>query len=120
MAPLRRKRNGSIAAKIHTYASRLNNAGQLLGAYGDDNTPFLYDNGVMYDLNSLVDPAANLTIRYGYAINDHGEIAAKGCDASNKCFNVLLSVSPVPEPAHWAMLLAGLAGLAVVARRRSA
>jgi probable HAF family extracellular repeat protein len=90
-----------------SWTTSLNNAGQVVGGYGNDQ-PYLYDNGVMYDLNSLIDPGAGLTIKGGGFINDRGNIATYGCDAGSKCVPVLLSISPVPEPAHWAMLLGGL------------
>ncbi|MNY56017.1 PEP-CTERM motif protein [compost metagenome] len=55
-------------------------------------------------------------VRRATDINDNGEITAWVCDGANaQCFGALLS--PVPEPATYGMLLAGL-GLAVFRPRR--
>ena len=39
---------------------------------------FLYSNGKMYDLNSLIPPNSGWVIEVGQGINDKGEIAATG------------------------------------------
>jgi hypothetical protein len=40
-------------------------------------------------------------------INDSGQIAGRACNGAGQCFAALLV--PVPEPATWGMMLAGLA-----------
>jgi len=64
---------------------------------------------------SLLVGAEGWTVRRATDINDNGEITAWVCDATNaQCLGVLLS--PVPEPATYGTLLAGL-GLVGWARR---
>ena len=50
--------------------------GQSIGAGG--SRAFLWQDGVITDLNSLVAPGSPFLI-YANDINDHGEIAGQGC-----------------------------------------
>lgn len=57
----------------------INNRGQIVGSSGDCGVPvhaFLWENGRMIDLTSLVPPHVQLT--YALDINERGEIAALG------------------------------------------
>ena len=95
---------------LQTHANALNNLGQVVGALTEPFTPvsaFLYERGVITDLNTLIDPALGYTILDATGINDLGQIVAYGCRAE-ACGALLLSLSPVPEPFSWALLLAGL------------
>lgn len=69
--------------------------------------PYLYQDGVQYDLGSLM-------MDHGWHvadvadINDSGMIVGQACNLAG-CHAALLT--PVPEPAAYAMLLVGLAWL---------
>ncbi len=89
---------------------------------GESNDPqdvnlfaFLYDDGVMTDLNALIDPALGWTLQQAVGINDSGQIAAYGC-RGEVCDALLLDgapgAAPVPEPGAWWLLSAGLVLLA--------
>ncbi len=80
---------------------------------------YLYLNGALVDLNTLLDPALGWQIDGAVAINDTGQIAAHGC-RDGLCGAVRLDLaSAVPEPAAAGMLLPGLPVLATVRRRQT-
>lgn len=115
----------------------INNSGWAVGAQQDlDNLSFLKGlllvDGVSYDLNSLVDPAAGWNITSASVINENNQILAQGCNATG-CGSLLLSplaagspagfplagpVAAVPEPETYGMMLMGMAAIGVAARRR--
>jgi len=92
----------------HSQANGINNLGQIVGwatNAGDQRRAFVYSSGSLSNLNSLIDPLSGWQIEDARDINDAGQIAAFGCNAST-CHALLLT--PVPEPQTWAMLLTGL------------
>lgn len=103
---------GGLAPFRSSTASDINNLGQIVGGAGlaDGGThAFLYENGNMIDLNTLIDPASGWTISNAAAINDLQQIAGTACKGGI-CQAVRLDlVSAVPEPSAYALLLAGLA-----------
>jgi probable HAF family extracellular repeat protein len=112
MAPL-----GNLAAD--NVAVALNNLGAVLGyssVWSGDGTrdiPYLYQDGAQYDLASLLtDPGWRLAEVTD--INDSGMIVGRACDLAG-CHAALLT--PVPEPAAYAMLLSGLGWLGWRRRR---
>lgn len=48
----------------------------------NDNIPFLWDSGSIFDLNALIPAGSSLTLYYAVNINDRGEIAGLGADVS--------------------------------------
>ena len=120
-----RNGNATLLGSLPGYGSEalgLNGLGQVVGAlYGvdwqHDAHGFIWENGQLVTLDSLIDPAQGWTITQAGAINDAGQIAATGCNAALGVCGLLRldQVSPVPEPASFAMLAGGLA---VLARRR--
>jgi probable HAF family extracellular repeat protein len=104
---------------LSAYATGINDSGLVVGSVGaaSGGWGFLYNGSTGWDLNALVSGAAGWTIQGASAINGAGQILATACDVASVCRDVVLDpVSAVPEPASYAMLLAGMAGLAM--RRR--
>lgn len=106
-------------------ASSINNNGLVVGrsSISEDTTntrAFLYTNGSMHDLNSFLDittKEAGWTLNSAEAINDNGLIVGYATNTNFFGSRAFL-LSPVPEPETYAMLLAGLGLLGVVARRK--
>jgi MYXO-CTERM domain-containing protein len=106
-------------------AAAINNLGQVVG--GCDETaftpigsyptaqeePFIYGNGVMKDLNGLIDPNSGWRLVDAQGINDLGQIVGYGYYKGGMQEAYLLT--PVPEPAVVALLVLG--GLAALRRR---
>lgn len=61
-------------------ARAINDLGQIVGEsyYGPiaQSLPFIYEDGTMYDLNSLVASQPDFTLELAFGINDSGQIAA--------------------------------------------
>ena len=121
--------NGAMAAlrapdwSWYSYAMGLNDAGAVVGMSRDDGgraEAFLYVDGELTALDSLLEHAPGWRVTEAYDINNSGQIAAKACRESG-CELVLLSIaSHAPEPATYGMLLAGLGLLGVLRVRKSA
>lgn len=108
------------------YARALNNAGVIVGSsdlitdVGWGYHAFIYLDGHMVDLNTLVTGANGWEIIDATDVNDAGQILGRACRLGT-CADVRLDLVPaVPEPGGWALLSAGLALLAWRARRRRA
>jgi MYXO-CTERM domain-containing protein len=112
---------GTLSAGYGVQATAINQLGQAVGnadtsggAHG-----FIYSNGTMIDLNSLIDPASGWTITSASDINDLGQITAQACNALG-CQGVRLDLtSAVPEPASSSLALAGLGMLFGWSRRKA-
>lgn len=103
-----------------TGAYGLNDHGVVVGVSRTSAGSFhayVYREGALRDLNDLVLPGAAKRWELGGAmdINDRGQIVGYG--TLNGVQRAFLA-TPIPEPGTWALLLAGLAGLAVRHRRR--
>ncbi len=120
--------NGSMAdigslGGGRSWATAINESGLVVG-YSEqataDNAAFLYADGVMTDLNSLIDPASGWHLYAATGINDSAQIIAYGC-RSDDCGSVLLDVaSTAPEPETYVMLVGGLGVVGWLGRRRRA
>ncbi|MEO6759647.1 MAG: hypothetical protein ABIO24_09355 [Saprospiraceae bacterium] len=67
---------------VNSYAYAINAAGQVAG-YSDlpggaGTAAFLYDSGVLYDLNSLITPGSQWQLLAAYGMNDSGQIVGRG------------------------------------------
>jgi len=97
----------------------INGRGQVVGSAeapeGSAQRAFVWEGGVMYDLNDLAINASAWTLARAYAVNEHGEIVGYGfVDGEKHAF----LLTPIPEPS-----LPGLVAIAALAlmisRRRS-
>ena len=80
---------GALPGDVYSSASGINNLGQVVGGSCDASgncRDFLWDDGVMSDLNTLVCPGTSLYLAgngvAGSDINDRGEIAGQGYDSN--------------------------------------
>lgn len=95
----------------------INEFGQVVGysTFNNDIASrhgFLYTDGKMLDINSLIDPALGWTVVTALGINDAQQILGYACRTDTLCRTVRLdpiSAPPIPEPGSAAMWLAGLA-----------
>jgi probable HAF family extracellular repeat protein len=96
-----------------SYAYGINSSGQVVGyAYtADDTAPhaFLYSNGSMTDLNSLIDSGSGWALRDAEAINDLGQIVGYGASPSGLTHAFLLT--PIPEPGTLSLVALGTLAL---------
>jgi probable HAF family extracellular repeat protein len=99
-------------------AQGINNNGQVVGiadTTSGDSHAFLYRNGMMTDLNSLIDPTSGWALTDARAINDSGWIVGSGLhNGDNHAFLMM----PVPEPPAIYLLATGILGFVVCARQR--
>lgn len=91
-------------------ARALNEAGLVVGlaslpGFGFSHA-FLYADGSLQDLNLLAEGLGDFTLTEAVGINGQGQIIANGCNDFGFCAPVLLT--PVPEPAQFILMLAGL------------
>ena len=101
----------------------INSSGKIVGfseVASDDEHAFIFDGGVMYDLNSFVSGASGWTLRGAESINDAGQIvgyASNNVSGAEHAF--LLTPTAIPEPATFVMFV-GLGALGFAACRRRA
>ncbi len=109
----------------------MNNSGQIVGLSYNGFNPalnqgFLYQNGTMTSLTSLLPPSSGWTVTQGISINDNGQILAFANDPTGSQHEILLTPpsldappdavfppTPVPEPSMAVVFSALAVGLAV-------
>ena len=94
-----------------SYGLALNNLGMVVGYSG--LSAFLYRDGAMIDLNTLVPNLDGVSLREAVAINDAGQIVAIGSNLNGYL------LTPIPEPAEFAVGLGAATFLLLVLRRRT-
>lgn len=93
---------GPLPGFERTSASDVNEVGQIVGrAWGVSGNPnvqaaFIWQNGVMTDLNDLISPTAGVEITWATALNNQGQITGQGHNASGDVVAVLLTPVVVP------------------------
>jgi probable HAF family extracellular repeat protein len=90
---------GALPGDVTSVANDINAQGQVVGVSCDANyncRAFLWENGVMIDLNSLIPPDSPLYLIYGGGINDQGEIAGTAVLKSNPTEQPAFLLIPAP------------------------
>jgi probable HAF family extracellular repeat protein len=78
---------GTVGDDPCAFAWAINDKTQIVGisspacGHFDISRPFLWENGSLVDLNTLIPPNSPLHLQYAYSINNRGEIAGDGSDA---------------------------------------
>jgi probable HAF family extracellular repeat protein len=116
---------GTLGGK-HSSALAINNSGEIAGWSDVNGEPYrhatLWVGTTPTDLNSLLDAAtvdAGWILLDAAGINDNGWITGTAYNAmTDQMRGYLLSMSSMPEPETYALMLAGLGVLANVVRRR--
>ena len=108
---------GRLSGFADTLGYGINATGQIVGTAVNGTTyhAFLYTQGTMADLNSLVTNLDGWTLESASAINDSGAIVGYGLLGGNTRGFLL---TPVPEPSTLVLVLLGAIGLGLYGWRR--
>ena len=87
---------GTLPGDAISEALGINESGQVVGvSYGagfSHPRGFLWQDGRMMDLNSLIPAGSNLTLQVAGDINDRGEITGTAFDSSTKTSPAFLAI----------------------------
>lgn len=100
----------------------INDSGQVIGeSTSGISISWLYSDGIFTNLGGLaaVKEAGFDFEIYATAINNKGQILGLGANPSNVSFLLTPTISPIPEPSTYAMLLAGLGLAGFMGRRKT-
>jgi probable HAF family extracellular repeat protein len=92
---------GVLDGDLCSFASSINSKAQIVGAsqagtpnngctFDSSTRAFLWENGSILDLNTLIPPGASLHLQWAKDINDRGEIAGSGLDTDGNVHDFLL------------------------------
>jgi len=87
---------GTLGTDPCSYSTSINADEQVVGGSlpdcnnSDSTRAVLWEDGSMFDLNTLIPPVSALYLRYTYTINSRGEIAGEGVDGSGNGHAFLL------------------------------
>lgn len=88
---------GTLPGDTDSTAQAINDSGQIIGESTnavDTARAFLYQNGKMYDLNTLIDPksplAGSIDLQDAVSISANGWIAVNGIDARDQLEHAFL------------------------------
>jgi probable HAF family extracellular repeat protein len=101
---------GTLPGDANSAGLGINDRGEVVGASGDANgnsRGFLYQNGVMYDLNTLIPANSPLFVLSASAINSSGEIVGLGMTSDGNTHGFLATPSS-GEDTGGSFLSAGL------------
>jgi len=94
---------GTLAGDLDSTANSINDSGQIVGVSSDaadTQRAFLYQNGQMYDLNSLIDPssalAGRVSLQEAVSISANGWIAVNGTDSRDPGWTRAFLLIPSP------------------------
>ena len=85
---------GTLSGDVASVSISINDAGSVVGASLDANfnpRAFLWENGVMTDLNTLIAGDSPLYLLTGCSINSRGEITGLGMTSSGEIHTYLAS-----------------------------
>jgi probable HAF family extracellular repeat protein len=86
---------GTLPGDVLSAAQGMNNKGQVVGGSCDANgncPAFLWQDGVMTDLNTLVCGGSSLFLDVGFDINDRGEISGQAIDSGTGALVAFLAI----------------------------
>ena len=109
--------NSSYASGINNFGMVVGNSDTLSGARA-----FVYDSGIMYDLNNLAMNLGGSGFNYldnAIAVNDSGWVTGYGTTVGGETHAFLAVVVPVPEPATGMIGLLCIGAASLVRRRGS-
>jgi probable HAF family extracellular repeat protein len=108
---------GLLPGGTHSVANGINDLGEIVGQANNSTAEraFLYANGGMVDLNSLISPSSGWDLVAATAINNAGQITGDGTIGGQSHAFIL---TPVPEPAAATLMAAGILAVAGMARTR--
>lgn len=111
----------SVRSQLGSYsqAFAINNQNEIVGTFGSFTDPhaFLFANGTLIDLNTVIPPHPGLTLLAATGINDLGEIVGVAADANGKAHEFLLTSEPMLVPEPTTLSVFGLLALGLFARR---
>jgi probable HAF family extracellular repeat protein len=104
---------GVLPGYLYGGASGINSLGQIVGSSGLDSLnsyhAMIYEEGALYDLNTLIPANSNWTLTSARRINDLGQIIGQGISPNGVSHAYLLT--PVPEPSVGILLVIGILGV---------
>src|SRR5438876_8346327 len=87
---------GTVDQDPCSFSSAINSKAQIVGAslpgcaFDSNTRAFLWQDGSIFDLNTLIPPGASLHLQWARDINDRGEIAGTGLDVDDNSHAFLL------------------------------